>query len=58
MFSQVCVKNSVLGGGMHGKGGMDGGGHMWQGDVCGRGCAWQGGCMAGNRVHGREGCAW
>ena len=51
MFSQVCVKNSVRGGGVHGWG------HAWQGayvvgGMHGRGCAWQGG-MRGRGMCGR-----
>ena len=43
-FSQACVKNSVRGGGMHGRGTyMAGGGH-------GRGACVAAGCMAGGGV--------
>ena len=68
MFSQVCVENSVDGGGgMQGKGGMHGRGCMaggrgcaWQGvcvteGVCDRGCVWQGVCMAGGQCEWRAG---
>ena len=50
MFSQACVKNSVWGGGMHGRGRMCGrggcmaGGACMAGGVCGRGIhVWWGG---------------
>ena len=50
MFSQACVKNSVHGGGMHGRG-------MYVvGGMCGKGACMAGGVHGGG-MHGR-GHAW
>ena len=50
MFSQVCVKNSVYRGGVHGRG------HAWRGGMCGRGHVWGKGhawqCYLGKRHSG------
>ena len=70
MFSLACVKNSVHGGGVHGKkgvhgrgcmaGGLHGRGCVWQGSVCGRGAcmagghAWQRVCVAGDVYGGGQ----
>ena len=64
IFSEACVKNSVRGGGMHGREGMPGRGcawqgehawqweHVWQGERAWQGgCVWQRGtCMIGGHV--------
>ena len=44
IFSESLVKNSVHGGGMHGRG------HAWQGTCIARGHVWQGVYMAGGHV--------